>query len=347
MRRHVTPARLATLGVVLLGLVVGILLIAPASGTYIFLPDKAHPVEPLVTVQGGHPDERDPGGIYYVDVLVRKATWMERLFPGIREGATLVPRDALNPPGVSDAGRRQSNLREMTRSQQIAAAVALDELGYKVDAKPAGALVEGIFADTPAVGRLQPTDVIVSVDGKAVRTPGDLRRLVSAKAPGSTVLLGVQRGDELTQVALRTKADPRDAKQSIIGVAAGQEANIRLPRKVRIDAGAVGGPSAGLAFALDILEELGRDVDHGHRVAVTGEIELDGTVVPIGGVKQKVYGARRTGVDTFVVPAGDNAREARKYAGDLRIIPVRNFQQALRKLATLPRITEKDQGFGR
>jgi PDZ domain-containing protein len=346
MRRHITPARLAGVAVVLLGIVVGVLLLTPSSGTYIFLPDKAHPVDPLLTVEGGR-SQHDGGGIYYVDVLVRKATLMERLFPSIREGATLIPREALNPPGVSDASRRQSNLREMTRSQQIAAAVALKTLGYKVDATPAGALVEGIFADTPAVGHLRPTDVIVSVDGKHVRTPGDLRRLVSARPPGSTVRLGVRRGDELVQVALRTKADPRDAKRSIVGVAAGQEANIRLPRKVSIDAGDVGGPSAGLAFALDILEELGRDVDRGHKVAVTGEIELDGTVVPIGGVKQKVVGARRTGVDTFVVPAGDNAREARRYADGLRIIPVRNFQQALRALATLPRIDEKEQGFGR
>src|ERR1044072_6304172 len=103
MRRHVTPARLAAVGVVLLGIVVGILLIAPASGTYIFLPDKAHPVDPVVTVQGGR-REPDEGGIYYVDVLVRKATWMRRLFPSIRGASTPVPRDALTPPGVSDAG---------------------------------------------------------------------------------------------------------------------------------------------------------------------------------------------------------------------------------------------------
>jgi PDZ domain-containing protein len=346
MRHHVTPVRLAAVGLVLLALVAGVLLLAPSSNTYIFLPDKAHPVDPLLTVQGGR-SPKDGGGIYYVDVLVRKATWMERLFPSIREGATLVPRQALNPPGVSDAGRRQGNLREMTRSQSIAAAVALRALDYKVDATPAGALVEGIFPGTPAVGRLQPTDVIVSVDGTRVRTPGDLRRLVSAKSPGSQVRLGVQRGSELVQVMLRTAADPRRPRRSIIGVAAGQQANIKLPLKVRIDAGDVGGPSAGLAFALDILEELGRDVDHGHKIAVTGEIELDGTVVPIGGVEQKVIGARRTGVDTFVVPAGDNAAEARRYAGGLRVIPVRNFQQALRALATLPPATKESASFGR
>jgi PDZ domain-containing protein len=146
----------------------------------------------------------------------------------------------------------------------------------------------------------------------------------------------VRRGDARKQVTLATAQDPREPGRAIVGVAATQDATIRLPVSVRIDAGDVGGPSAGLAFALDVLEELGRDVDHGRKIAVTGEIELDGDVLPVGGVEQKTIGARRTDVDVFVVPAGDNAAEARRHAGDVRIVAVRNFQQALRALATLP-----------
>lgn len=335
MRRHATPGRLVVVGLLLLALVAGVLLLAPSDDTYIFLPDRAKPVDPVVAVEG-EKDSGDGGEIFYVDVLVRRATWMERLFPSIREGATLVPASALNPIGLSDASRRQNSLRQMTRSQQVAAAVALRELGYDVKAEPAGALVETVFPGTPAVGRLQPTDVVVAVDGERVRTPSDLRRLVSRRKPGATVTLDVQRGDERIEVEIVTAEDPRTPGRAIIGVAADQQANIQLPIEVRIDAGDVGGPSAGLAFALDILEERGRDVDRGHEVAVTGELELDGGVLPVGGIKQKVIGARRTGVDTFVVPAGENAQEARKYAGDMRVIPVRNFQQALRELATLP-----------
>jgi PDZ domain-containing protein len=98
----------------------------------------------------------------------------------------------------------------------------------------------------------------------------------------------------------------------------------------------VGGPSAGLAFALEVMEKSGVDVVHGHNVAATGEIFAAGTIGPIGGIKQKTIGAREAGVDAFLVPAGDNATEARKYADGLRIIPVHKFVDALSALKALP-----------
>ena len=130
--------------------------------------------------------------------------------------------------------------------------------------------------------------------------------------------------------------DSQDSKRGMIGIIVSQAADIRLPRKVKINAGGVGGPSAGLAFALDVLEKLGRNVDHGYRVAATGEVDLAGDVLPIGGIKQKTIGVRRTGIDVFLVPAGDNAKEAKRFAGRVRVIPVSSFQQALHALATLP-----------
>jgi PDZ domain-containing protein len=126
----------------------------------------------------------------------------------------------------------------------------------------------------------------------------------------------------------------------LIGVVVETAADVKLPRRVKISTGSVGGPSAGLAFALEILEKLGRDVDHGRKVAATGQIELDGTVSPIGGVRQKTIGVRKSGIHVFLVPAGENAAEARRYAHGVRIIPVRNFQQALHALATLPKSTK-------
>ncbi len=115
-----------------------------------------------------------------------------------------------------------------------------------------------------------------------------------------------------------------------------QSASISLPFPVRITTGDIGGPSAGLAFALEVLDKLGRDVDRGYKVAATGELFLDGSVGPIGGVRQKIFGARESHVDIFLVPAGENAAVARANAGHVRVIAVESFQQALRALAALP-----------
>jgi Lon-like protease len=289
-----------------------------------------------VRVEGEKP-ERDGGAIYFVDVIVRRSSLLEQHLGAIRpDGSDLVPAHAIVPPGSDFDERRRQNLRQMDRSQEVAAAVALRQLGYRVTADPEGALVIAVAPDAPAAGRLQPTDVIVSVNGKAVRTPDDLRRLIRAGKPGSTVRLRVRTGGATRTVDVRTIASPEDGRP-IVGIQVEQSAHIDLPLDVHIDLGGVGGPSAGLAFALDVMEELGRDVDRGYKVAATGEIELDGGVAPIGGVKQKTIGAKEAGVDVFLVPVGDNAAVARRHANGLRIIAVESFQQALRKLATLPK----------
>jgi Lon-like protease len=167
-----------------------------------------------------------------------------------------------------------------------------------------------------------------------VHTTPDLRTLIGRHKPGQTVELAIRTNNGLKQVRVGTIKGPQG--RPLIGVIVVPATQVKLPFPVRIDAGSIGGPSAGLAFALDVLEELGRDVDHGYKVAATGELGPDGAVEPIGGVKQKAIGVRRAKVDVFLVPAGDNAKEARKYAGPVRVIPVESFRQALRALATLP-----------
>jgi Lon-like protease len=330
--RWLTPVRVTAAGLVLLAIAAALFFLP--SDSYLLLPDRARAVEPLVEIEGERP-KRDGGGIYFVAVDVRKASLLESVFPGIHEGSTLVPENQLLPPGVDEDARRQGELRAMARSQQVAAAVALRKLGYDVQTRSVGVLVDSLVAGSPAVGKLRPNDVIVAVDGKPVRTRSDLLRLVGAHQPGEDVQITVRRGTERETLTLKTRADPEDPKRAVIGVFVDQAASINLPLDVKIDLGNVGGPSAGLAFALDVMEELGQDVDHGQRIAATGEIELDGTVVPVGGVKQKTIAVRRSGIDVFLVPAGENAREAKRHAGDLRIVPVKNFQQALRSLETL------------
>jgi PDZ domain-containing protein len=287
-----------------------------------------------VSVKGGK-DPTGPGGIYYDAVIIRRARLFERVFPWIHDGATYVPADRVNPPGVSDQQRRREDLREMARSQDIAAAVALKQLGYKVIIRSIGALVSDVVAGSPAAkAGLVPTDVIVRVDGQPVRTIADLRKLIGRHKPGERVQLTIRTNEGLRNVRSGTIKGP--GGRPLIGVTVDQATQVKLPIPVRIDAGSIGGPSAGLAFALDVMEELGRDVDHGYKVAATGELEPDGSVDPIGGIKQKTIGVRRAKVDVFLVPAGDNATEARKHAGPVRVIPVETFRQALHALATLP-----------
>ena len=197
--------------------------------------------------------------------------------------------------------------------------------------------VDAIDLGTHAVGKLEPTDVIRSVNGVKTLTIARLRTVLARAHPGQVVSLGVRRGDETQTVRVQTVADPADPHRAIVGFSPDQAALIKLPLRVQIDAGNVGGPSAGLAFALEVMEKLGHNVARGYKVAATGQMELDGTVSAIGGVKQKTFGVREAKADVFLVPAaGDNAAEARRYAHGLRIIAVKSFPQALRALATLP-----------
>lgn len=335
MRRVGLPLRLA--GGLFAALLAALLVLwLVPSSSYILLPDRAKPVEPLVTVprEGLH---AGPGGIYYVDVLVRRATLLEKLFPSVQSDATLLPAAAINAPGQSDSQRRAADLQDMARSQDIAAAVALKALGLKVVARATGVLVSAVDPGAPAAGRLQPSDLITAVDGRPVTTIASLRAAMKAKRPGDSVRYTLVRAKQTLRVAVRTVAAPGDPKRAIAGFAPEQGSEVKLPVAVRIDAGEVGGPSAGLAFALDIMEEVGhRDLDRGNVVAATGEIFLDGSVGPVGGLKQKTLGARRAGAAIFLVPAGDNAAVARRYAGGMRVVPVESFQQALSALATLP-----------
>jgi Lon-like protease len=311
--------------------VFGALLILPGND-YIFLPDPAHPVAPLVHVPGGH----DPkvGGIYYVDILLRRAKLYEQLLGGFHEGADLYPASAVLPPGGGEAERQQIDSEDMQNSQQVAAAVALRAAGKPVTTTTIGAKVDEVFTHTPAVGKLEQDDVITAIDGQPIKSRADVFTAMAKYKPGDTVAFAIRRGRAAKVVNIKTVRDPK-ANRAIVGIALEDAVDIHLPLDVTINAGDVGGPSAGLAFALDILQELGHNIVRGHKIAATGEILPDGSIGPIGGIKQKTIGAREAHVDAFLVPAGENAQDARRYAHGLRIIAVQNFPQALHALATL------------
>ncbi|MDQ3889460.1 MAG: PDZ domain-containing protein [Actinomycetota bacterium] len=309
--------------VALVGVLAGVLLLVP-SDHYLFLPDRARPVDPLVTVPGeGRGAGR--GGIYMVDILVRKANLLERIFPGIEHGASLVPEEVLNPQGLSESQRRRESLGEMSASQKIAVAVALRSLGREV---PAQTEVVRVEAGSPAEEKLRKGDVILEAKGRRIESPVDLFAAMRHQKPGDRVRLTIRRDGKERKLVVGTKRAEGE-NRAVMGILVDLE--IRPPLDVHVDAGDVGGPSAGLAFALDIVDELGRDVDGGRRVAVTGALDLDGSVVAIGGIKQKTLGAREAGAKVFVVP-DENARDARRYADGVKIVPVASFAEAVSKL---------------
>jgi PDZ domain-containing protein len=315
--------------------VAGVLWFLP-SNEYLFLPDPPRDVEPLVHVPGEQETPED-GGIYMVDIVVRRASLLEWTLhhlhlPQLESGASIVPGSDVNPAGVSERQRLRQSLNEMSQSQLVAAAVALRFLGHKVEANPDGAAVTLVFPNTPAAGHLEAGDVIVQANGRPVATPLDLRDAMKGVKPGQSVTFVVRRSGGRRTVRLGTQADQQDKDRAVVGVIVEQSADIHLPVKVRIDSGSIGGPSAGLAFALDIVDESGHDIDDGRRIVVTGAIALDGRVEPIGGVKQKTIAARESHADLFLVPDG-NFKEARRFADGLKVVPVTTFREALSVLA--------------
>jgi PDZ domain-containing protein len=323
--------RLLAVGAVL-AIVAGILFLVP-SDHYLFLPDPARPVDPLVRVPGEAEGDDGDAGIYMVDIFIRRASLFERLFPGLQDGATLHPEETVNPSGVDERQRRQESLNEMSRSQKVAVTVALRSLGRRVRVERTGAEVGLVLPDKPAGGELAIGDVVVEARGRPVDGPDDLLRAMEPVRPGDTVELVVVRDGERRTVRLRTTAADDDENRAVVGIQVEQAAEFDFPVDIEIDARDIGGPSAGLAFALEIVDELGRDVDEGRRIAVTGALDLDGDVLAIGGIRQKTVGAREADADVLVVP-DENAAEATRHAEGLEIVPVSTFTEALTALQT-------------
>jgi PDZ domain-containing protein len=194
-----------------------------------------------------------------------------------------------------------------------------------------GAEISGVQANYPAANAgLGAGEIVTAVDGQTVKNAAQMSKAMSVLKPGQSVTLKLSSGRSLT---IPTVKDPQDKSRAIIGVFIGDGVHIgKIPVHVHFSTAGIGGPSAGLAFALDIYDSLtGRKLLHGNKVAVTGELALNGSVIPIGGVKQKTIGAIEAGAQTFIVPeGGGNYRDAKAAAdGKIKIVGVTSFDQAL------------------
>ncbi len=264
--------------------------------------------------------------------------WIRGAFsPRVEE----LPRRQLIPPGHGLDEVLQANVQLMTDSQHDAAIAALHELGYQFDTDYDGATVEAIADDGSVTdGALQVGDVITAVDGETVTDNRDVVRMVGEHAVGDTVTFTVQRGDETRTADVTLVENPQQPGTPFVGITV--SSYLQLPVDIQIDAGQIGGPSAGLMFALSIVDKLGADdLTGGQVIAGTGEIDRAGNVGPIGGIQQKVIGAVDRGGDrrpasVFLVPE-DNLAAARHAAvdRDVLLVPVGTLHDAVQALQSL------------
>src|SRR6266704_2635645 len=220
---------------------------------------------------------------------------------------------------------------DVHESKVLAAVVALRKLGYTVD--PSAVNVTEVRPGAPADGKLRPGDRLVRVDGRPVSSSKQLQRVSQGHHPGETLALTVRRGD--ADVAVRVPV-ALDGGQPRIGVVLHEEYG-KLPVPVSINTENIGGPSAGLMFALSIYDRLTPgDLTGGRRIAGTGQITEDGSVVPIGGIGEKIVGAKRQGATMFLLPRG-NCGEAEQHPPlGLRLVPVSNVADAIAFLQSKP-----------
>jgi Lon-like protease len=240
---------------------------------------------------------------------------------------SVLPKDVLFPPGQSEEESQEQTEQEMVSSQESATAAALETLGISV---PSTLTVAGIDERSPASKTLRDQDVLLTIGGSEIDGMADLRSRLETVKAGGGVRLTVRRNGAVRAVDVTTMASPVDG-HTMLGIYLDQE--FRFPFNVKIQIDDVGGPSAGTMFALGIIDMLTPGaLTGGRRIAGTGTMDADGVVGPIGGIQQKLVGARRAGADWFLAPA-DNCSEVVGHVPDgLRVVKVATLKQAWQAL---------------
>ena len=300
---------------------------------YLFKPGSVRDTQPLIAVEGADVYPSD-GSIAYTTVALRQATLFGLVQAWIDDDIDVIGQDRVLQGRDVDENR-EVNLQMMSNSKQVATQVALERLGYEVDTT-VGQLVVDVEPDSPADGALEPGDVITAIDGEPFDDAADLSRLLADDGPGDTITATVRPpgGTAGRDVELALVASPDDPDKGVMGVRVSTVVlDYEFPIDVQIDTGDVGGPSAGLAFTLALIDDLTRgDLTGGEDVAVTGTIAPDGTVGPVGGTGQKAAAVRKAGITLFLVPRADYDAAVEHAGDDLRVVPVDTVEDALAAL---------------
>lgn len=241
----------------------------------------------------------------------------------------LMPRDNIFPPGRTEQQVEQANTQAFQDSETAAETAALRYLGY-----PTAATVERVIAGTPAERVLKPGDELLAVDGQPVSTAEQVIEAFADTRPGQQVQVSYQRGVAPPATATITLGASDDRPHGFLGIAAGERADV--PFEISISLADVGGPSAGLIFALAIVDKLRPGaLTAGASVAGTGTITPDGEVGPIGGIPFKMVAAREEGARVFLVPAGNCAEAVQHGSDGLLLVRVGTLGDAVRALEVL------------
>jgi len=269
---------------------------------------------------------RDDGELRMTTVFVSQRDARNNIYELMRDWVSrddaVYPKKAVYQPGGTQKGDRKESEAEMTSSQDAATAAALEELGYDVTE----VAVADVVPDAPADGKLDQDDVILRVDGQPIETTQDVADAVADAPSGTPVDFVVRRDGKRERVAVTPKET--DGRPEV-GIAMGvTTTKFPVDVTVNIDPN-IGGPSAGLMFSLGIYDTLTPgSLTGGQNIAGTGTMTPDGFVGPIGGIQQKIVGARDAGAKLFLVPS-DNCEDALGAPnGDMRLVKASTMHEA-------------------
>lgn len=307
---------------------------------YIYKPGRADALDNIVTVEGGYQSE---GDMHLVTVSGGQATPFQFLWAKALPYHDVLPVKDVRGD-LTDEEYMQAQLQMMETSQEASVVVAYQAANKQIDIEYKGVYVTSVVENMPAEGKLKVGDHILAIDGQNIKEADDLINYIQAKSAGDTVDIDLVR-DEQTLTVTLTLERFEDSDRVGIGVRLVTDRDIHVEPEVHFSSGRIGGPSAGLMFALEIYDQLvEEDLTKGYKVIGTGELDYHGNVKRIGGVDKKVIAANRADCDIFFVPyengrEDSNYHEAKRVAEsigtDMEIVPVDTFQEALNYLKQL------------
>jgi Lon-like protease len=302
-----------------------------------YRPGHSFDTAALVSVGGGQPTYPPEGQVLFLTVGIARETLLSAARDWADRDVDLVALQG-HLQGRSEDENRSAQAAAMSASEKEAIAVALDRLGIPRTPTGTGAVITSVGPGTPAEGILQVADVIVGVDGQPIGTTEQLGEAIGVHGPGETVTLEIEdfATSEHREATAVLAARPDDPARGFLGVGTQtRDFDPGSPFPVSIDSGRVGGPSAGLAFTLAIIDVLTPgELTGGRRISVTGTIDLDGTVGVVGGVAQKSAAASDSGAEVMIVPTGEE-ETAQRLGYDLEIIGVADLDEALAALESI------------